>query len=141
MMQLEANYSSFLSQNFGFMVAEDTVFTLDGRTNLYNLTQEPLSYFQYQMSEAYGNIWEGERAVSRLQSIVSIMTIATLLATAISGRLGERKTSHQVSKIRSDLKDDESIIISEVDIFSIVLLALAILIAIGGILYTFLPIF
>ncbi len=75
MIQLRTNYSSFLSQNLRFMYAPDTIYTLDGRTNLYNLTQEPLLYFQDQMREAYENIWEGERAVSRLQSIVSIMTI------------------------------------------------------------------
>ncbi|MHA1155252.1 MAG: hypothetical protein ACTSQK_04010 [Candidatus Heimdallarchaeota archaeon] len=63
------------------------------------------------------------------------MTVATLLAAAMAGRLEERKISHKVSVLRSDLKNDESLIIGEVDKFSLLMITAALIIAVSALIF------
>ncbi|NHJ84429.1 MAG: hypothetical protein FK734_03150 [Asgard group archaeon] len=136
---LETNFTVDLQSPFSFLFAIDTVYTLDTASNLYNLTQTQLLDLQAEIEYLVFQINDLDTIIGNMQMIISIMTVATLLATAVSGRLEERKLAHKISLIRSDIKEDESIIVSEVDKFSVIILIFAVVIALAGLLYAFWP--
>jgi hypothetical protein len=134
---LEANYEADLDSQINFLWAEDTPYTLDTRTNIYNLTHAPLIVLEQSIEELKFRIWDNEDLIANYQTVVSIMTVATLLATAISGRLEERRITHQLSKIRSEIQNDPEVVIPEIDRFSIGLLGIAVLVAILGLILVY----
>lgn len=136
---LQTEYSDFLDDGFGWLNAPGDVYSLSKGTNLYNVTQNPVIHLGDLIIKTNTEVTLADDMVNKLQTVVSIMTVATLLATAISSRLADRKVHHQVSVIRSDIKEDEKLIIKEVDMFSVVILILAIILAICGLIFTLIP--
>lgn len=131
------NYAADITTQLNFLWADDTLYTLDQRTNIYNLTHTPLLILEREIEDVKFRILDGEALTGNYQTVVSIMTVATLLATAISGRLEERKITHQLSKLRADIQDKPDIVIPEIDRFSIILLAIAVAIAITGLILVY----
>ena len=136
---LETEYSDFLDDNFAWLEAPGEVFSLTKDCNLYNVTQDSVIHLGDYIIETYDEIRFADDMVNSLETVVSIMTVATLLASAMASRLADRKVYHQISIIRSDIKDDKDQIIKEVDTFSVVILILAIILALAGLVFTLLP--
>lgn len=134
---LENNFSEILSQPFGLLYADDTLYTLDQRSHLFNLTQTEVFKLEADIDNTVFVVQDGEYQLSRYQLSVSVLTVATIMSTAIAGRLEERKISSHISRIRADVKDDESLLISSVDAFSLILLFIALGIAAVGVLFAF----
>ncbi|NHJ04636.1 MAG: hypothetical protein EAX90_07425 [Candidatus Heimdallarchaeota archaeon] len=131
------DFSDMLANPFGLLYAANNLYSLDPGSNLYNLTHTPVFEMEGQIAQLRFIVQEGENIINNYKMAVSILTIATIMSTAIAGRLEERKIAHQISKVRADFKDDESIIVSSVDKFSLTLLLIALGIAIVGVLLAF----
>ena len=129
------HYSDDLDSTFHFLFANDTIFTLDRRCNLYFLTQIPLFTQIEYINSLINVVKDAETLVADYSTIISVTTVATLLATAMAGRMEERKINHKVSLMRADLKNDENLIVGEVDKFSLLILTLALLIALGALIF------
>ncbi|MFW9924867.1 MAG: hypothetical protein ACFFDW_16435 [Candidatus Thorarchaeota archaeon] len=138
MQVLYANFSDELTYQYGFLHAPRIHYILNPGCNFYNITQLPLFELENDILELREQLQYYQGLESDYQMAVSVMTIATLLATVMSGRLDERKVSYKVSVIRSDIKSDDSLIIKEVDAFSLSILIVALLMAMFGIISAFL---
>ncbi|MHA1188114.1 MAG: hypothetical protein ACTSSK_14800, partial [Candidatus Heimdallarchaeota archaeon] len=92
---LETEYADFLDDNFGWLEAPDEVFSLTKGCNLYNVTQDPVIHLGDYIIETYDMILFADDMVNSLETVVSIMTVATLLASAMASRLADRKVYHQ----------------------------------------------
>jgi len=132
---LQTNYSDELNVEFHFLIAEDTIYTLDRRTNIFIITQIPLFIQNGKIANFVFKIGDAQTVVNNYQTIISVMTVATLLAAAMAGRLEERKISHKVSVLRADFKNDENLIIGQVDKFGLLVITAALILAVSALLF------
>ena len=78
---------------------------------------------------------ETEQIANRIAVGVSITTVASVLALAMSNRHENRIRDQHLSRIRADVLEDETIVISGTDWISLIILLIAALIAVIGLLY------
>jgi len=76
-----------------------------------------------------------EQLANRITVGVSITTVASILAAAMSNRLENRQRDEHLSKIRADILEDETLIVSGRDLLSVLVLILSAIIAVIGLLY------
>ncbi|MBD3189180.1 MAG: hypothetical protein GF308_00975 [Candidatus Heimdallarchaeota archaeon] len=126
-----------LQVDYHVFYAVDTPYTLDENTNLYNLTYQPLVDLADEIIITRNDLAGLNSHSEKIERSVTIMTIATLMSTALAARLEERRILHDFSKVRADMNDDPSLIVPEIDRFSLMFLGLAALIAIVGLILTF----
>lgn len=130
-------YPQELQIDYRIFYAADTPYTLDENTNLYNLTYQPLVDLAEEIIFVKNDLAGVNLHSDNLERSVTVMTIATLMSTALAARLEERRILHDFSKVRADMNDDPSLIVPEIDKFSLMFLGVAALIAIAGLILTF----
>lgn len=76
-----------------------------------------------------------EQIASRMAMGVSITTVASILAVAMSNRLYKKDTTHHVSRLRADILNDESLIVPKKDKLTMFVLITTAVIAVIGLFW------